>query len=367
MAAESEGLVKTPLFDVHEQYGARIVEFAGWAMPIEYEGTLVEHTAVRDDLGVFDVSHLGTLIVSGDDAEATVAASFTNDPSRLGDGEAQYTLCCDDRGGVVDDLIVYRIAGDRYVTVPNAANTAAVRAALVASAAEREAEVDDVSRHYAIIAVQGPRALEVAAELFPASRGIGYMEVIELDLGPSDTGWLARTGYTGEVGVELIVPALDGPGLFRRLVDDHDATPAGLGARDTLRLEMGYPLHGQDLTTDTDPYEARLPWAVVLDRDDFRGARRLRERADGDPARLLWGVRAVDRGIPRPGMAVSRDGEPVGTVTSGTFSPTLRTGIGLAYLDRGIGPSDEVDVDVRGTEHRFEVVRPPFVDADPRG
>ncbi len=366
MAADLEGLTKTSLFGVHEQYGARMGDFAGWAVPIEYEGTLAEHRAVRDDLGVFDVSHLGTLTVNGDAAADVVAATFTNDPARLEDGSAQYTLCCDESGGIVDDLIVYRLGADRFVAVPNAANTLAVHRALDDAAGSRDAYVEDVSRRYAIIAVQGPRALDVAGTLFPGARGLGYMEVTELHLGPSDTGWLARTGYTGERGVEVIVPALDAPGVFRELIDDHDATPAGLGARDTLRLEMGYPLHGQDLTPETDPFEARLSWAVVLDRDDFRGAPALRERADDDPASLLRGLRAVGRGIPRPEMRVLRDGRQIGSVTSGTFSPTLRTGIGLAYLERGTTPGDEVVVDVRGTERPFAVVTPPFIDADPR-
>lgn len=364
--SEFEGLTKTPLYRIHQERGAKLAPFAGWVMPLEYAGTLAEHRAVREDVGVFDVSHLGTVFVRGDGALDTVAACFTNDPRDLGDGGAHYTLCCDEDGGITDDLIVYRLAGDRFLVIPNAANTDAVRGVLQEAANGRGAEVDDASRKYAILAVQGPRSLELAQRLFPDVGKLGFQELAEVDLGPADTGWYCRTGYTGEVGVELVLPWHDAPGSFRELVE-LGATPCGLGARDTLRLEMGYPLHGNDISPDTDPFEARLGWAVDLDRDDFRGRDALRERKEKGPSRRLWGLRATDRGIPRPEMAVGRDGRPVGAVTSGTFSPTLRTGIGLAYLDDPLGPGDEVSVDVRGREHAFEVVKPPFVDADPHG
>lgn len=368
MPAEFEGLVKTSLFAIHEQLGARLVDFAGWAMPLEYEGTLAEHEAVRSDVGVFDVSHLGKLWITGDEAEQVVAATFTNDPTRLEDGRAQYTLLCADDGGVLDDLIVYRIASDHFLAVPNAANVRVVREALEAAAHERRAEIADDSTTLNILAIQGPRSLDVLDDLFPGvGRGVDYLGIARIHGGPSADGWLCRTGYTGEVGAELIVSELDAPGILRELVDVHDVTPAGLGARDTLRLEMGYPLHGQDITPRTGPYEARLGWAVRLQRDDFQGRDALVRLEEEGPSRLLRGLRAVDRGIPRAGMEVLHGDDVVGEVTSGTFSPTLRTGIGLAYLLIGTEPDDEVVVDVRGNRIPFRVTEPPFVEADPRG
>lgn len=359
--------VKTSLHALHEELGARIVPFSGWAMPLEYEGTVSEHHAVRDRVGVFDVSHLGSVWVAGPDAEDVISVSFTNDPGSLEDGRSQYTLCCTEDGGIVDDLIVYRLAGDRFLAVPNAANTRAVADRLRGEAADREATVDDASRQLSIIAVQGPDSLDLLRSLYPdVVDRVPYRGIGAIRLGPSDEGWLCRTGYTGEVGAELLLPGTDAPGVFRELVDQ-GATPAGLGARDTLRLEMGYPLHGNDLSTDTDPYEAGLSWAVKLDHGDFQGRDALRRREEEGPSRRLLGMRALDRGIPREGMAVRRDRQDIGTVTSGSYSPTLEVGIGLGYLEQGIEPGDEVTVDVRGKGLAFTVVDPPFVDRDPRG
>lgn len=361
-----EGLVKTSLFTIHQQLGAKMVEFAGWAMPLEYQGTLVEHEAVRKSVGVFDVSHLGAIWITGEEAEAAVAATFTNDPAELAPSQSQYTLCCEENGGVVDDLIIYRIAPDHFLAVPNAANTPAVFAALSEAAEKHGATVQDDSRRLAMLAVQGSRALDLVDRLFPdVLPHVDYHGIGEIHLGPGDTGWLCRTGYTGEPGVELVLPGLDAPGIFRELIE-LGAVPCGLGARDTLRLEMGYPLHGHELTRETDPFEAGLGWAVKLDRGEFRGRGSLRARREQGPRRRLAGLRARDRGIPRAGMAVHRDGQVVGTVTSGTFSPTLRAGIGLAYLVPGVETGDSVSVDVRGREHAFDVVEPPFVDRDPR-
>ncbi len=358
--------MKTSLHALHEELGARIAPFAGWGMPLEYEGTVSEHEAVRERVGVFDVSHLGSVWVEGPDAEDVVATSFTNDPTRLSDGRSQYTLCCDDDGGILDDLIVYRLAAERFLTVPNAANTRTVLGRLLKEADDRDATVTDASRQLAIVAVQGPDSLDLLGRLYPGVvAAVDHRGIATIDLGPSDEGWLCRTGYTGEVGAELVLPGSDAPGVFRELID-LGAVPAGLGARDTLRLEMGYPLHGNDLGPDTDPYEARLSWAVKLDRDDFHGREALVASEQQAPARRLYGLRADDRGIPRRGMEVRADGDRVGEVTSGSYSPTLRTGIGLAYLDTPLGPGDDVTVDVRGNGLGFEVVDPPFVDRDPR-
>ena len=362
----ADDLQHTPLTSRHEQMGAKLAPFAGWLMPVEFSGTLAEHEAVRSSVGVFDVSHLGTVWVTGPGARAAVAETFTNDPERLDDGDSQYTLCCDDQGGIVDDLIVYRLDADRYLTVPNAANTPAVVAALEVAAGRHEATVTNESTRHAMIAVQGPDAFALVREALgvdPAD--VDYLSVRPFTVADHEA-LLCRTGYTGEPGCELIVPAPAAVAAYDALLEG-GGVPAGLGARDTLRLEMGYPLHGNDLSVDTNPYEARLGWAVKLDRDvAFTGKPALRRVKEQGPSRRLWGIRADGRRIPRAGMQVRVDGTEVGTVTSGSFSPTLGIGIGMAYLADGLGPDDEVTVDLRGRDVTFAVVRPPFVDRDPK-
>lgn len=364
-------LRSTPLTTRHEAAGARMAPFAGWTMPIQFAGTVAEHEAVRSDVGVFDVSHLGTVFVTGGDAQQAIAASFTNDPAALADGGSQYTLCCDERGGIVDDLIVYRLAADRWMTVPNAANTAAVVERLRQQAPGRDVHVVDQSSDWAVLAVQGPRSLAVLGRAL-ASLGhpfdpmsVPYLGVATVPVAEAEV-LLCRTGYTGEVGAELVVPAGSAPAVWDALLAA-GAQPCGLGARDTLRLEMGYPLHGNDLSTSVLPGEARLNWAVKLDRDDFVGRDALQAAKAAGPSRRLWGLRGTSRRPPRTGMRVVLDGRDVGTVTSGSYSPTAGTGIGLALLDAGVEPGAQVAVDVRGTEVAFEVVRPPFVDRDPKG
>lgn len=360
----------TPLSTRHEAAGAKMAPFAGWSMPLQYAGTVAEHEAVRTAVGAFDVSHLGTVLVTGDDAGAVIAASFTNDPAGLSDGASQYTLCCDERGGIVDDLIVYRLAADRWMTVPNAANTAAVVDRLRQQSRGREAEISDQSADWAILAVQGPVALSTLAaalgELGCAvdPTDVAYLGVVETSVADAQV-LLCRTGYTGEVGAEVVVPAATAPGLWDALLAA-GAQPCGLGARDTLRLEMGYPLHGNDLSTDVLPGEARLNWAVKLDRDDFVGRDALLAAKQAGPSRRLWGLRGTSRRPPRTGMRVLDGDREVGTVTSGSFSPTAQVGIGLALLSADVEPGAEVSVDVRGTAVPFEVVRPPFVDRNPK-
>lgn len=356
----------TPLTPLHRAAGAKLAPFAGWEMPLEFEGTLVEHRAVRSSVGVFDVSHLGTVSITGPAAPEVVATTFTNDPSRLEDGASQYTLCCDDAGGIVDDLIVYRLGPERFVAVPNAANNDLVVGRLRDAAGTRDAQVEDVGPDHAILAVQGPDSLGLVAEVVgtdPAN--VAYLGAAEITHDGTDL-LLCRTGYTGESGCELVVPAAAAADLWEALRSG-GAAACGLGARDTLRLEMGYPLHGQDLSPETNPYEARLGWAVKLDRGPFAGREALVAAKEGGPERRLWGLLGTSRRPPRQGMDVRREGERVGRITSGSFSPTLEVGIGLAYLDDPVGPDDEVEVDVRGTGVPFRVVRPPFVDRDPSG
>jgi aminomethyltransferase len=336
-----------------------MADFGGWEMPIEYPGggVLKEHAAVREAVGVFDVSHLGKGVVRGPGALEFVNARLTNDLRRVGPGQAQYTLCCNAEGGVVDDLIAYVRSEDEVFLIPNAANTSAV-VALLAADAPADLEVTDLHTAYAVLAVQGPRSAELVAALgLPTDHD--YMSFTEVD-GMT----VCRTGYTGELGFELLPAWDDAAGVWDALMAKGESLgvlPCGLGARDTLRTEMGYPLHGQDLSPTITPVQARSGWAVGWDKPAFWGRDALlAERAQG-PDRQLWGLLAQDRGIPRSHMQVLRDGAVVGEVTSGTFSPTLRVGIGLALLQRGIAEGDEVTVDVRGRTSVMKVVRPPFV------
>ena len=364
----AEDLHRSPLHDRHVALGARMAPFAGWEMPLQYSGVVEEHAAVRQRVGVFDVSHLGTLDVVGPHAAALVDQVLTNDLRRIGPGQAQYTLCCDDTGGVVDDLIVYLHTPSRLRLVPNAANATAVADRLRVAA---PADVQVLDRHHdvAIIAVQGPSS-DAAMSAIGLATSLDYMAFHEATWrGVPVT--VCRTGYTGERGYELLVESERAGAVWDALLDAADALgiqPCGLGARDTLRTEMGYPLHGQDLSRDITPVQARLRWAVGWDKPAFVGKAALESERDAGPRRLLRGLLAQDRSIPRPGMTVrSSEGAEIGYVTSGTFSPTLRVGIGLALLAAAIGDGEVVEVDVRGRPGRFVVTKPPFVITSPAG
>ena len=352
-------LRQTPLHSRHTDLGAKMADFGGWDMPIEYAGTVGEHTAVREDVGVFDVSHMGYTEVTGPGAIAWLNTVVANDLDRVGPGQAQYNLLCDESGGVIDDLIVYRIDDDHAFIVPNASNSDAVVAALTAAAAGSGITVADKREDYGILAVQGPRS-DAILEAVGLPCGHDYMSFVRASWQDNPVV-VCRTGYTGERGYEIVAPAAAIPALWDAVVAA-GATPAGLGARDTLRTEMGYPLHGHELSVDITPVQAGLVWAVGWDKPAFSGRDALTsERASG-PQRRLRGIVAVERAIPRPDMPVlSADGTTVGVVTSGTFSPTLKQGIGLALLDPAIAEGDEVVVDVRGRQARFTVTKPPFV------
>ena len=361
-------LQTTALTGLHEAAGARMAPFAGWSMPVEFSGTLAEHAAVRERVGVFDVSHLGTVLVTGPDAAEVIGHSFTCDASAVAVGASQYTMCCDEQGGVVDDLIVYRLEDQRWMVVPNAANTAVVveRLQEVARRLGEANEVEDHSTSRAILAVQGPASLALASEVLGLDMSaIPYLGLQVSHADPSRGAVVVRTGYTGEVGCEVVAPNEIAPALWQGMVDA-GAERCGLGARDTLRLEMGYPLHGHELSTAVNPYEARMGWAVRLDHD-FVGREALAAIRERGVTRRLWGLRTEGRRPLREGLAVLHDGARVGTVTSGSFSPTLEVGIGLAHLDDPLAPGDTVVVDVRGREVEAMVARPPFVDRDPRG
>ncbi len=353
---------RSPLHDRHLALGAKFAEFGGWEMPLQYSGVIDEHTAVRERVGLFDVSHLGKATVTGAGARQFVDSCLTNALDKIRPGAAQYTLCCDDAtGGVVDDLIVYLRADDDLLLVPNAANNAEVVRRL-AAAAPAEIAVRDAHREYAILAVQGPSS-DATLGALGLPTGHGFMSFLDATLDGVPLV-VCRTGYTGERGYELVVPWAEAAEVWDAVMaagEEHGLAPCGLGARDTLRTEMGYPLHGQDLSLEITPVQARLGFAVGWNKPAFWGRDvLLAERAAG-PVRRLRGLAATGRGIPRPGMTVLVDGVPSGRVTSGTFSPTLRRGIGLALLPSQVEDGATVEVDVRGRAEPFEVVKPPFV------
>jgi aminomethyltransferase len=359
----------TPLQAEHEALGAKMGEFAGWSMPIEYAGVLTEHRAVREAAGMFDLTHLGKIEVAGPAALDRLQRVVTSDVTALPIGGAQYGMVLTEDGGIVDDLITYRLAEDRFLVVPNAANTEAVLAIL--SGEPSAGAAIDHRPDLVTIAVQGPRSLDLVTPTFPEVEGMAFMTCAESSF--RDVVVLAaRSGYTGERGVELFVPDAVARALWRDLLERGGSLglePAGLGARDTLRLEMGYPLHGNDISPDRTPLEAGLSWAVAFDKGDFRGrGALLRRKEEGVPARLR-ALRMAGRLIPRAHYSVFDErGDQIGETTSGTFSPTLREGIALAYLSPADlhAPGVTVEVDVRGRRGRAEVVKPPFVKRSPR-
>jgi aminomethyltransferase len=344
----AQTLQQTPLHDAHVALGARMVPFAGYSMPVQYEGVIPEHLAVRNDCGVFDVSHMGELEVEGPRATELLQATLSNDVEKLSPGHAQYTLLTNEQGGIIDDLIAYRLDEFRYLLIVNAAN----READYRWLKEREipgSDVRDVSDDYALLAVQGPRAIERLG-LEPAPM-FTFAET-EID---GIACMVNRTGYTGEEGCELLTMAGDGVELWNRVLQ-RGATPCGLGARDTLRLEASLPLHGQDITPETDAISAGLGWACKLDKE-FSGAQPLREIKARGPERKLISFVMEERAVPRAGMPIEGGGD----VTSGTHSPSLDRGIGMGYVPTANAKSGtELTVDVRGRPRRARIVKRPI-------
>jgi aminomethyltransferase len=366
-----ETLLHSPLHAEHVALGATMGAFGGWDMPISYAGAgvVAEHTAVRTSVGIFDVSHLGKALVSGPGAAAFVNDCLTADLAKLRPGQAQYTLCCNENGGVVDDLIAYLVSDDEVFLIPNAANTAAVVRALQAGA-PAGVEVANLHTDYGVLAVQGPASEEILQALgLPFE--LDYMSWIDGELDGRPVR-ICRTGYTGERGYELVPAWDDAPALWAALVHEaglRGGRPAGLGARDTLRTEMGYALHGQDLGPEISPVQARVGWAVGWRKTGFFGRDALLAEKEQGPHRVSWGLLALDRGVLRSHLSVlDADGNRIGETTSGTFSPSLGQGIGLALIDTiaGVLPDDELAVDVRGRRMRVKVVKPPFVPAHVR-
>jgi aminomethyltransferase len=354
LPSTAETLRRTPLYDRHEAAGARIVPFAGWEMPVQYEGIRSEHIAVRTGAGLFDVSHMGEIETSGPDAEAFLQRLLSNDVSKLTEGGAQYSLLCREDGGVLDDLFTYRFPGNRFLTVTNASNHAKDLAWFERHAEGFDVDVKDALDDYAMLALQGPDARDLARPLIEGSEP----ERMRADYGRiAGVGALiCGTGYTGEDGLELLLTPADAPVVWDALIAA-GATPAGLGARDTLRLEACFHLYGNDLSEDRNPIEAGLKWAVKLDTG-FIGADALR---DFEPEQTLVPFAFTGPGVPRPGNPVLPDG----VVTSGTMSPCLEYGIGMAYVPVSLAtPGTPIEVDVRGKPRQAEVRKKPLYSKD---
>jgi aminomethyltransferase len=346
----------SPLDAEHRALDARMGEFGGWEMPIQYRGVLEEHRACRERAVVFDVSHLGSLQVRGPGALGLLQWAFTNDLERIEPGRAQYTHLLDpDDAHVVDDLIVWWVGPSDFLVMPNASNTRPLLDALREGPTE-DVSIEDVTAGRAVLAVQGPHARELLSSVLPDAAAVGRFRVAPISVG----GWAAGTGYTGEDGVELHVRTEAAAGVWRALIDA-GVGPAGLGARDTLRLEAGLPLHGHELGPGITPFQAGLGWVVRFDKGDFRGRAALETENQRGIARRLRGLLLEGRHIPRAGYAVLRDGAVVGTVTSGNFSPTLERGIALAFVPPDVVAGDELVVDIRGRDAAATVAELPFV------
>lgn len=354
--------MRTPLYDAHRAAGARMVDFAGWDMPVQYSGIIDEHVAVRTRAGLFDVSHMGEVEVRGPGAIAACQHATANDLSRLADGRAQYSLLLTPDGGIVDDVIVYRRAADRILICVNASN----RARDVAYLQEhvRGAEVVDRSDEYALLALQGPRATSVLAQL----TGAQLARVPRFAFTESEVAGcgalIAHTGYTGEDGWELYCDPDAAESLWGAILEagkSEGVVPAGLGARDTLRLEAALPLYGHELGEDTTPFEARLGWVVRMEKDDFVGRAALEAHRQRGPRRCLVGIELDEPGIARAGYRVLQQDRPIGEVTSGTKSPTLGKAIALGYVEPAASePGTALAVEIRARAVAARVVRLPF-------
>jgi aminomethyltransferase len=359
----------SPLYQRHLDRKAKMADFGGWLMPIDYPGTgvLIEHTAVREKVGLFDVSHLGKVSVKGTGALAFLNIALTNDLTRMVDGQAQYTMMCNEAGGVIDDLIAYRNNVEDFFLVPNASNTTDVVATLARSA-PAGIEIQNLHESFGVIAIQGPKA-EATLNKLGVKTDLAYMSFSRATIAGASV-ILCRTGYTGEFGFEILPDWKETEHVWDALVTgiaEFGGAVCGLGARDTLRTEMGYPLHGHELSLDITPVQANASWAVGWQKSDFTGAAALRKERSEGATRTLRGLKCIGRGIPRGGMDVrSRSGATVGNVTSGTFSPTLKIGIALAFISTKLEIGEELVIDIRGRDCDVEIVKLPFVSSHVR-
>ena len=360
----SENLKHTPLHDLHVKLGARMVDFAGWHMPVQYQGVIEEHEGVRKKVGLFDVSHMGEIFFRGPKALESLQWLTTNDVSKLENGQAHYSLLPNEQGGLVDDIIVYCVEKNAtYLVCVNASN--ADKDFEWMKAHNKGAEIKNESAAWSQIAVQGPKAVELTARLLgPEVKDIKYFEFHSAKKN-GHTWYVARTGYTGEDGYEVFLPNSDAPGFWNELLEkgrDLGVTPVGLGARDTLRTEMKYSLYGHEITSSTSALEAGLGWVIKFQKGDFIGRQAL-EGQKGQLKNKLVGFKMLDKGIPRPDYPlISLDNVEIGKVTSGTHSPTLKEAIGIGYVrSEWSEPGKEFFVQIRGRNVRAHVVKTPFV------
>jgi aminomethyltransferase len=358
--SEGQSLKRTPLYESHLEAGAKLVDFAGWEMPVQYAGVIEEHRAVRTAAGLFDVSHMGEVRVKGAGAEAFLQRLTPNDVAKLTPGRAHYSGLLTERGTYVDDLLIYRLAPEDFLVVVNASNAPRDFEWIASRAAGDDVEVTDESDRYALLALQGPKALEILTPL--ASRDVSGLKYYGFAEGEVDgaPALISRTGYTGEDGFELYVSPADAPRLWRRLLDS-GASPAGLGARDTLRLEAAMALYGHEIDETTTPFEAGLAWVVKLDKGDFLGRDALAAQKARGLARKLVGFEVQGRGIARQGHGVVSAEGKVGDVTSGTWSPTFEKALGMAYVPSALAATGTpLTLDVRGRSLPAVVVETPF-------
>jgi len=355
----------TPLYEEHIKLNGKMVDFAGWEMPVRYTGVIEEHKAVRATAGLFDVSHMGQIEIKGKDAEEYIQHLTTNDAKRMVDGKAQYSILCNERGTVVDDVIIYRFTNDRYVLVVNASNIQK-DFEWIKKNARGEVDINDISDSFALIAFQGPKSLSTLQEFTDIDiDSIDTYHFREGTLAGKQNCIIAKTGYTGESGVEIFTSPDNAPAVWQVLLErgkPQGFLPAGLAARDTLRLEMKYSLYGHEIGEDTTPIEAGLSWVVKLDTpDDFIGKQALIEFKERGATRKLVGFKMIDKGIPRQGYPIITDDEPSGVVTSGTMSPSIGEAIGIGFVPKIKGKiGTEIFIDIRGRSRKAEVVKTPF-------
>lgn len=359
------GLKETPLGLAHREFGGKLVEFSGWLMPVHYTGVLDEYHAVRRAVGVFDVSHMGRLRVSGERASDFLQWMCTNDVTRLQVGQAHYSMVCQESGGILDDVFVYRVETDSYLVCVNASNREKILQWFVTNQAPFPGvRISDQSEELSQIAIQGPASTSLLHSLLGKSMpSLKPRECLELT-GTDYSGLLSRTGYTGEIGYEWYLPATQAVEVWRALLRagaEGQVKPAGLGARDLLRLDVGYLLYGNDIDEETSPLEANAEWVVSWTKENFQGRDRLARQKEQRLTRKLVGFQLEQRGIPRHGMAILKAGKRVGHVTSGNFSPVLQKGIGLGYLPPDLETiGSEIQIDIRGKLLPARVVTLPF-------
>ncbi len=362
---QETSLKHTPLYFVHKELGAKIVPFAGWNMPIQYAGLIQEHLAVRKSCGIFDVSHMGEVEITGKEAESFIQNLIPNDATKLQDESILYSPMCYENGGVVDDLLVYRMAHDRYMLCINASNTDKDFQWIVEQSKSFDVDVVNASDRTAQLAIQGPNAEALLQKLTEVSlKDIEYYHFKIGDVHQVEC-IISRTGYTGEDGFELYFDAQKAEAMFRKIMEvgkEFDIQPTGLGARDTLRLEVAYPLYGNELSAESNPLEAGLGWTIKLDKDNFIGKESLSASKENGLGKKLVGIKLLERGVPRSHYSVTKNGEKVGEVTSGTFSPSLEVGIALVLVDKEYAkPGETLNVEIRKQSVPAEVVKLPFV------